>query len=73
VVIKNFNVLSPSLGPSETDAPLVVYPDAVLPLPIAREGLEPVARWNSQVIQKVSGIDHQEFAMCGSLNLLRQL
>jgi len=45
VIIDDFDVhrARRSIRPLKTDAPLIIDADAVLPLPIALEGFEPVA------------------------------
>ena len=48
--------------PAETDAPLTVDPDAVLPLALSLQGLKAITRWCSQVPQCLGGLDHLEFA-----------
>ena len=38
-------------GPNETPPPLVVDADAVLALPVAGEGFEPIPGWDAQIVQ----------------------
>jgi hypothetical protein len=44
MVIYDFYLLRNGTSPSETNPPLVIDPDAVLPRPVTRQGLQPVAR-----------------------------
>ena len=37
--------------PSEADAPLIVDANAELPLAVALECLQPIARWHTKVVQ----------------------
>ena len=39
MVVRDFNVCGPAFGPSKAHAPFVIYPDAVLTLPIALQRL----------------------------------
>src|SRR5712692_5492171 len=43
VVVSNFHVLGPGIGPPEADPPLLVDPDAVLTRAIPRQLLQPAA------------------------------
>jgi hypothetical protein len=49
VIVNNFYIIGVSVPPAETDTPLIVYPNAVLPLPTAGQGLKSVPRWNPEV------------------------
>jgi hypothetical protein len=44
VIIDNFNVIWSVLAPDEADPPLIVDPYGVLPIPIALQRVQPVAR-----------------------------
>ena len=57
MVINNFNVISVFIMPNETDAPLAVYPNAVLPLAVPFQGFESVGRWNQEILKAGSGIE----------------
>jgi hypothetical protein len=67
VVIHDFDVVGVTTSPSEADPPLVVDPDAVLALPITPQQLQPVARWDPQVVQPVSSVQHPELPQGHSL------
>ena len=54
--------------PGEANAPLVVDADGVLPSPFASQGLQAVARRNTQVIELAGCIDHQELRSRPLLN-----
>ena len=51
MVVCYFNVIGVSVFPAKADSPLIVDPYAVLPLAIALQGFEPVARWDPEVFQ----------------------
>ena len=51
MVINDLHILSVMAGPSEADSPLIIDPDAVLPLPVAPQSLQSIAGRNAQVIE----------------------
>ncbi len=51
-----------AVGPDKAHAPLVVDADAVLPLSVAQQRLQAVARRNAQVVQRRSPIQHGQLA-----------
>src|SRR3954469_10030283 len=55
VIIDNLDVRRARrpIWPFKTDAPLIVDPDAVLPLPIALQRFEPVAGQRRQIMKNV--------------------
>ena len=57
VVIDNLRFIGVRAVPSETDAPLLVGPDAVLVRPISSQGIETIA-WPPRP-------DFREYAYCG--------
>jgi hypothetical protein len=63
VVIDDFDVVSCVFDPTKANPPLIVYADAVLARTIAGQGLEPVAWWYAQVVQKVGSLKNHEFAV----------
>jgi hypothetical protein len=62
MVVDDLNQAWPhvTLMPDETDAPQVVYPDTVLPLPVARQPLKAVARQSRKVCDIPGGIETLE-------------
>jgi hypothetical protein len=72
VIIGNFNIESISIPPAETDSPLVVYPDAVLANPIAPKRLQAIPWRNSKGLQIRRRVQHEQFHMAKSLNILGQ-
>ena len=59
--------------PPEADAPLIVDADAVLPAPVPPELLEPVARWDPEVVQGHGCVELPQLAEGDSLHLRPQL
>ena len=55
MVIRHLNIERVTVAPFETDSPLVINSDAVLPYTVAAQLLEPVCRRDAQVIE-VDGI-----------------
>jgi hypothetical protein len=51
MIVRDFHILCTSFSPPETDAMLVIYPDAILAFPVAFESFKSVARRNAQVVQ----------------------
>ena len=60
------NYLNPGrarLCPYETDSILVVDAYAVLPQSVSGKGLEPIARWNAQVLQCHRRVELVQFSV----------
>lgn len=51
MIVDNFNVKRVSIFPQEANPPLVIDPNAVLPLTISTQRFEPVARRGGQIAQ----------------------
>jgi hypothetical protein len=51
MIIDNFDIRGTMLRPTEAEAPLIVYPDAVCSGPVARQRLQPVSRRDAKIIQ----------------------
>jgi hypothetical protein len=49
VITADFNAAGVATAPDQTNPPLIVDPDAVLPGPVPFEGLEPVAGRNAKI------------------------
>jgi hypothetical protein len=49
--------------PNEADPPLLVDPDASLPTSIALQGFQPVARWDSEILEAASRINDLELVL----------
>jgi hypothetical protein len=68
VVVNDLNLLWASVGPPETDPPLVVDSDAVLTGPIALQLLEPVARRQTKLVERNGRADLTQLPQRRSLN-----
>src|ERR1035437_9020323 len=64
MVVYNLNVNGIGLHPAEADPPLVVYPNAILPQPIAGQGFEPVSRNRAQIGEFPSGMNVVQLPLC---------
>ena len=58
MVIRDLNIERVTVAPFETDSPLVINSDAVLPCTVAAQLLESVCRRDSQVIEVDGIIEH---------------
>src|SRR6185312_551639 len=72
VAIDDLHVVGVTIGPSETDAPLVVDPDAVLAIAAALQGFEPVCRGSARIIQHSGIAEHAQLATRHELDIRRQ-
>jgi hypothetical protein len=72
MVVADFNVIRVAIFKPETDPPLIVNGDRMLPFPIAFQPMQPIARWISQVIQRCSEIHVLKFARCPLCNVWRE-
>jgi hypothetical protein len=63
MVVHHLDLLRFTVPPYETDPILVVNPDAVLPLPVAGEGLKVIARKRAQVIESLGCVKLRELAL----------
>jgi len=53
VVIGYLYIVRTVLGPCETYSVLVIYPDAVLSLPVTRQGLKMITGWYLEIVELV--------------------
>jgi hypothetical protein len=61
-----------SLVPNKTDAPLVVDPNRVLPLPIRLQRFEPISWRNAKIVEDPGLIQKTKFSQSDVLNVWRQ-
>jgi hypothetical protein len=57
MIIYNFNFAGVSASPYKTDSPLLVNPDAMLPLSLALQSFQPISRRNHQIFQPDGSVD----------------
>jgi len=68
VVIDDLDIEYVAILELETDTPLVVHPDAPLPLAITPQGFQTIARWRAKKVQRGCGIELRQFAFGHRLN-----
>jgi len=61
VVVHNLYVDGIAVCPTKADMPSFIDANAVLPLPVPGELLQPIPGWNSKIIEPFCGIENQEF------------
>ncbi len=59
--------------PVKTDTPLLVNADTVLPCPVSFELFQAICRWDTQIIQGHSAVQHPELAQGDLLDIVWQL
>lgn len=64
VVIYNFYIFSACVGPAETDTPLIINTNAVLPLSVADQRFEAIARGYPQIVQSTRDLKLPKFSLC---------
>jgi hypothetical protein len=62
VVVNDFNVFGSMTGPAKADSPLVIDPDAVLPLSVAPQALQSIAGRHTQVIEAGGDLELPQLA-----------
>lgn len=62
MVICNFHIHWPILGPNETNAILIIYSDTVLPLSVTRQQLQSISGRNSQFVKSQNRIQSIKFS-----------
>jgi hypothetical protein len=62
MIVDNLDVFGPVWRPTETDAPLLVDPDAELSPAIALERLKLISWWRAQLVEAYRRIEHVKLA-----------
>ena len=70
MVIHDLDVPGRTVAPLETDPPLIVDADAVLPPPITVQSFEPIARRNPQIVELFRRVYGKQFCSRPTLNLI---
>ena len=73
MIIYDLHVICIPVVPPETNAPLIIDPDAVLSKSLPAQCFQPVSRRDSQRVEIRCRINHPELAHRHSLNVMRQL
>lgn len=68
MIIDDFNVVSIAIPPRETDAPLVVDPNAMLTDSIAGEKFQAISWGYAQIGKLIGGIEQGKFALGNTLD-----
>ena len=68
MVIDDFDIEHIAIFESETDAPLIVHADAMLPLAITLQSLQSVARRGVQKVQRGGGVQLRQLALGNGLD-----
>ena len=71
MVVNDFDVVGIAISPRETDAPLVVDPDAVCSCTVALQRFQMIPRWRLQVFQPLRLMKVQQLAACRALDRLK--
>lgn len=71
MVVNDFDVVGIAIAPRETDAPLVIDPDAVRSGPVTPQRFQMIPRWHLQVFQPFRLMKVQQLAACRALNRLK--
>jgi hypothetical protein len=72
MVIGDLHVIGIRSSPFEADSPLVIDADAVLPLPVPAQCFEPVGGRDVQKGQIGGRVDHLQFSLGNSLDVVRE-
>jgi hypothetical protein len=69
MVIDDLDLFRRAIAPDKADSPLIVDPDAMLPLPAAAQSLKPVS-WNGcHVFQFLGVVQHPKLPPCHRSNV----
>jgi hypothetical protein len=71
VIVDDLHIVGVSVVPDEADAVLIVDPNTVLAMSIARERLESVARERRQISKFASGMELLELSLSHSCHFLQ--
>ena len=69
MVIHDFYVVGIILGPFETNPPLIVDADTVLPCTITLQSFQAIGGWSAQVLQYVGFVQIEQLAAGGLLDI----
>jgi hypothetical protein len=64
VTVHDLDILSAALTPLETDAELVIDPDAMLTSTITFERLEAISGWHPQIVEPICDFQLPQLAPC---------
>ncbi len=73
MVIGGLDFVGAAVFPTESYTPLIVDPDAPLACTITGKRFQPIARRDAQEVESGGTVQLLQFALCNTLNVLRQL
>lgn len=73
MVINDLHPIGIAFQPGKADAPLIIDPDAMLPLALTLESLQSVSGGNYQIIQGSRPVKHAQFSQGHAVHLSGQL
>ena len=62
MIVDDFDLKRIAVAPSETNSPLLIDADRMLPPAIARQCFEAVSRRHTQILQTHNGVEHQKLS-----------
>ena len=71
VIVHDFNVVSVAVSPHETETPLIVNPNAVLPRSVAMQCFQAIAGRSCQVAQFDGAVQLPKLSPCDPLDSLK--
>jgi hypothetical protein len=73
MIIYDLYPFSMAILPDETNPPLIIDADAVLPFAISLENLQPIRSWQPQIMESRGGVNRVELHEGSLLNITRKL
>ncbi len=71
MIVDDFDLGAVTVTPYKTNAPLIVYPDAVLARTLALQCLQTIRWWNSQIVESLGRVEHPQLPAGHGLDLIR--
>ena len=68
MIVHDLNILGSAIVPAETDPPLIIDPDAVLPRAIASKSFKAIARRHTEIVERIRRMHHQQLSKRDTLN-----
>lgn len=68
MIVDDLHVIGISVKPNKTQSPLIVYPDTVLPFPVATQCFQAISGWRRQIAQFRSTIQLAKLTARNGLN-----
>jgi len=71
MIIYDFDIVGVIVSPVETDPPLVIDSNGILPTPVPFELFQPIGRRHPQIFQARCAIEHPQLPKSDSLQVIR--